>query len=83
MQTKITKLMQSIIGMRCYYFTKRVELCQEHVGFVVKKINNNYLNTKNIYSKAWYLLIGVIMWVAMLKSGVHATLVGILLAFYY
>ena len=41
-----------------------------------------YLNIKNIYSKAWYLLIGVIMWVAMLKSGVHATLVGILLAFF-
>ncbi len=41
-----------------------------------------YLNIKNVYSKAWYLLIGVIMWIAMLKSGVHATLVGILLAFF-
>ena len=28
-----------------------------------------------------YLLIGIILWIAMLKSGVHATLAGIILAF--
>ncbi len=28
-----------------------------------------------------YILIGIIMWIAMLKSGVHATLAGIFLAF--
>jgi NhaA family Na+:H+ antiporter len=28
-----------------------------------------------------YLLIGVVLWIAMLKSGVHATLAGIMLAF--
>lgn len=29
-----------------------------------------------------YILIGVIMWVAMLKSGVHATLAGVIMAFF-
>ncbi|MDW3094889.1 MAG: Na+/H+ antiporter NhaA [Gammaproteobacteria bacterium] len=39
-------------------------------------------NIKNICSRSPYVLIGIIMWVAMLKSGVHATLVGILLALF-
>ena len=37
-------------------------------------------NIRNIISRAPYIIVGLIMWVAMLKSGVHATLVGILLA---
>lgn len=41
-----------------------------------------FFNNKNICSKSPYILIGMIMWVAMLKSGVHATLVGILLALF-
>jgi NhaA family Na+:H+ antiporter len=41
-----------------------------------------YFNRLNIISKSPYLIIGVIMWVAMLKSGVHATLVGIILAIF-
>ena len=40
------------------------------------------LNRKNITSRSPYILIGVIMWFAMLKSGVHATLVGIILSMF-
>lgn len=40
------------------------------------------LNKKGVYSKSPYLLIGVIMWVATLKSGVHATLAGVVLAIF-
>ena len=39
------------------------------------------LNLGGIRRPLLYVLIGIILWVAMLKSGVHATLAGILLAF--
>jgi NhaA family Na+:H+ antiporter len=40
------------------------------------------MNRKGVAQKAPYLLIGAIMWAALLKSGVHATLAGVLLAFF-
>ncbi len=40
------------------------------------------LNRFNIDSKSLYILIGIVMWVAMLKSGVHATLTGVVLAMF-
>ncbi len=40
------------------------------------------LNRMGIVSKSPYLLIGSLMWVAMLKSGVHATLAGVVLAMF-
>ncbi len=38
------------------------------------------LNRLNVYKLAPYMIIGMIMWVAVLKSGVHATLSGVFLA---
>ncbi len=38
-----------------------------------------FLNRRNEDSKSLYFLIGAIMWIAMLKSGVHATLTGVIL----
>ena len=40
------------------------------------------LNRRGVESKSFYLLIGAIMWISMLKSGVHATLAGVLLAMF-
>jgi NhaA family Na+:H+ antiporter len=40
------------------------------------------MNRRNIESKSVYVVIGVVMWVAMLKSGVHATLAGVILAMF-
>jgi NhaA family Na+:H+ antiporter len=41
-----------------------------------------YLNKRGISETSLYVVVGVIMWVAILKSGVHATLAGVVLAMF-
>lgn len=41
-----------------------------------------YMNFRNVLKTSLYIFIGVIMWAAFLKSGVHATLAGIILAMF-
>jgi len=40
------------------------------------------MNKRNVISKSAYIFVGIIMWVATLKSGVHATLAGVVLAMF-
>jgi NhaA family Na+:H+ antiporter len=39
------------------------------------------MNRMNVAIKSAYILVGLILWVSVLKSGVHATLAGVALAF--
>ena len=39
------------------------------------------MNRRGVVKKAAYFIVGVILWVSVLKSGVHATLAGVALAF--
>ena len=39
------------------------------------------MNWRGVTKTTSYILLGIIMWVAVLKSGVHATLAGVLIAF--
>lgn len=39
-------------------------------------------NRMNVTARSMYILLGMIMWVALLKSGVHATLSGVVMAFF-
>jgi NhaA family Na+:H+ antiporter len=41
-----------------------------------------FMNRKGMLALAPYLLIGLVLWTAVLKSGVHATLAGVLTAFF-
>jgi len=41
-----------------------------------------YLNKRGVTELGTYVFLGVVMWVALLKSGVHATLAGVILAMF-
>ncbi len=41
-----------------------------------------FLNFKNVQNLAAYIIVGIILWACVLKSGVHATLAGVVLALF-
>lgn len=64
-----------------FFYTQQISVEALWIGAVCLLILFT-LNRLNMTSKSLYIFIGVIMWVATLKSGVHATLAGVLVAMF-
>jgi NhaA family Na+:H+ antiporter len=64
-----------------FFYTSKISLTALVVVAICILILT-FLNKSNVESKSPYILIGIIMWVATLKSGVHATLSGVILAMF-
>lgn len=63
------------------FYTSKISLTALIVGCCCLPVLV-YLNWRGVVDKTVYMVIGVVMWVALLKSGVHATLAGVLLAMF-
>lgn len=64
-----------------FFYTSKISLLALLIGSACV-IALFILNRRNVTSKSVYILLGVIMWVATLKSGVHATLAGVIMAMF-
>ena len=63
------------------FYTSKISLTALIVsGFCI--IALYFLNRRGVFEKSLYILFGLIMWVSLLKSGVHATLAGVILAMF-
>ncbi|KEA45246.1 pH-dependent sodium/proton antiporter [Campylobacter mucosalis] len=63
------------------FYTKELSLFSFGIGGICVAVLF-VLNLLNVKNKAVYLFVGIIFWTAVLKSGVHATLAGIITAFF-
>ena len=64
-----------------FFYTSKISLTALIVAGICLPILL-FLNRQNVTHKSPYMLIGLVMWVALLKSGVHATLTGVVLAMF-
>ncbi len=63
------------------FYTSKISLLALFVVFLCIPVLY-IMNRMNVVAKSIYILIGIVMWAAMLKSGVHATLAGVLVAMF-
>ena len=64
-----------------FFYTNKISIAALIVAAVCIAVLFS-LNKKGVVDRSLYLSVGVIMWIALLKSGVHATLAGVLLAMF-
>ena len=64
-----------------FFYTSKISLAAL-IGAACCIIILSLLNFRGYSGKSMYILVGSAMWVALLKSGIHATLAGVLLALF-
>lgn len=64
-----------------FFYTDQLSLLSLSISAIMLALLFS-LNRKGITDTAPYIFIGIILWVAVLKSGVHATLAGVILALF-
>lgn len=68
-----------VVLAACYGQTPDIAWCAATVGVILVLA---LINSAKIYSLKPYLVTGVILWFCMFMSGIHATLAGVILAFF-
>ena len=63
------------------FYTSKISLAALIVAFFCVLLLF-YFNLRNVVEKSLYIIVGIVMWIAFLKSGVHATLTGVVLAMF-
>ena len=63
------------------FYTDNLSIISLAIGAIAVAILA-ILNRKGVTALAPYVIVGIILWACVLKSGVHATLAGVLLAFF-
>ncbi len=64
-----------------FFYTSKISFAALMVAFICAAILYLF-NKDGITEKRPYIIVGIVMWVATLKSGVHATLAGVILAMF-
>ncbi|ELI5732260.1 Na+/H+ antiporter NhaA [Vibrio fluvialis] len=69
-----------VVVIIALFYTSDLSTIALTVGFIMTAVLF-MLNTKHVTKLSAYLIVGLILWVAVLKSGVHATLAGVVIGF--
>ncbi|MBY7942800.1 Na+/H+ antiporter NhaA [Vibrio fluvialis] len=69
-----------VVVIIALFYTSDLSTIALTVGFIMTAVLF-MLNAKHATKLSAYLIVGLILWVAVLKSGVHATLAGVVIGF--
>lgn len=69
-----------VIIIIALFYTQQLSLAALAVGLVAT-LTLVWMNRRGVDRISLYMLVGLVLWVAVLKSGVHATLAGVIVGF--